>query len=254
MHIETLLVPILVKICEYCHFRECGFEVSQDVMLGELRSDLADLQSRCAREPLLNQQYQSVYKPLIFFIDYTIKEGNFSYSASYQELARTFNEFSGDDKFFDLLGDNLHRDDDKELTRLFYIFMGLGFDGYYKRQRGETIKVMKNCLERLPPPPDFNHEQLTPEAVAATRSEYYGSSHGFFHFVRRNLVKILLVLTVFSFLGSYYAYQMAVQDFEQAIHQSVVASAPYNGKQEGAGKQSDPILKEREEMFSGAED
>lgn len=100
--IETLIAPLLRKICGYCVYRNNGYEVPQDVVLSEIRSELNAISQRSSLNPVLQQQYAAIEKPLIFFIDYTIKEGGFSYSASYKELARNFNELSGDDKFFDL--------------------------------------------------------------------------------------------------------------------------------------------------------
>ena len=149
MNLETLIAPVLQKVCEYCVFRDSGYETPQEVMLSEIRSELSAISQRCVSQPVLLQQYRKIEKPLIFFIDYTIKEGGFSFSRNYQELARSFNELSGDDKFFDLLENAIKLNDDREVIRMFYLMMGLGFDGYYKRRPSDIIPVMEEAAAHM---------------------------------------------------------------------------------------------------------
>ncbi len=163
MNIETLIAPVLKKVCSYCVYKNSGFEVPQDLLLSEIRSELNAVSQRATLTPMLQQQYQAIERPLVFFIDYIVKEGNFSYSRSYKELARNFNELSGDDKFFDLLKDALVQGNDKEVIRVFYILMGLGFDGYYKRHRAEMVDVMQSTVSHCNQGIDFNLNKITPD-------------------------------------------------------------------------------------------
>ncbi len=163
--IENILNPVFKKICEYYSFKKSGYEVPKEVILSEIRNDLTEISHKCASHPILQQQYSQIEKPLIFFIDYSIKEGGFSFSENYQEIARTFNEFSGDEKFFELLNDSLMRSDDESVSRLFYIMLGLGFDGSYKRNKADILDIMKKCSEKINIGPDFNMEKICPDII-----------------------------------------------------------------------------------------
>ncbi|MBQ9273613.1 MAG: DotU family type IV/VI secretion system protein [Succinivibrio sp.] len=224
-NIEELVMPLLRKICEYHTFKEAGFEVPEEVMESELKLELSAIKTRCESLPLLQQQFKAIYKPLIFFIDYTVKEGGFSYSGSYKELARNFNEYSGDDKFFDLLEDQLHRDDDKELLRLFYIMMGLGFDGIYKRRRSDTLPVMKRCLEKMNPLPDLVKEGITPEIRVSAPQSKQKTTHWYQQ--PQNILLILLVLLLITFQINYFALNSSVSAHDEALAKTAVAASPY---------------------------
>ena len=237
MDIETLIRPLLTKVCEYCSFKRCGYEIPQDLMLRELHTELSAIEQRCTALPILQQQYAAVEKALIFFIDYTIKEGNFSYSPSYRELARDFNEFSGDDKFFDLLDDAFKNSNDPAVLRVFYLMMGLGFDGFHKRNRPEIVEVMRTCRGHLPELPDLRRECVTPVKLAAP-DELKAPRRPFWQRQRWWLM-VLMVVAGLSVCANWYALNRSTAEFENAVEVAVRAAAPYSVKQQSGDEDAD---------------
>ena len=222
--IESLIAPLLRKVCEYCVFKKSGYEVPQEVVLAEIRTELSAISQQCASIPTLQQQYSVIEKPLVFFIDYTIKEGNFSYSRSYREIARNFNELSGDEKFFDLLSENLKRKDDADITKLFYTMIGLGFDGTYKRHRADILDIMDSCAKSFTKLPNINKERITPEvSFIRNTGENDKGTHKFY---RRQKV-ILFGLVLFAILSwgvNWLAFHNATEDFVDAVEDTAQTS------------------------------
>lgn len=221
MDLEQLISPLLKKICEYCAFKDGGCEVPQDVILSEIRSDLNLIRQKAAAYPVLMQQYQVVEKPLVFFIDYIIKEGGFSFSDSYRELARNFNELSGDDKFFDLLDEAVKTKEDQEIIRVFYMLIGLGFDGYYKRRRAEIVELMQNTAALLPKAANFNLQKITPDIVAEDSRQKDPVA---WYKRPRSWLIAAATFTVLSFIVNLAALSSSVSGFTHAVEDAVHAS------------------------------
>lgn len=239
MDIETLITPVLRKVCEYCSFKKNGYEVPEEVMLQEIRTELNTIAQRCQSMPLLMQQYQSIEKPLIFFIDYTIKEGGFTYSNTYKENARSFGELSGDDKFFDLLKNAMDLNEDKEIIRMFYLMMGLGFDGYYKRHRADMVEVIQNTASVLPSFVDFNKDKITPDIVPLIANQI-GKSGAILRRIRMWLL-VLLIIALTSFGVNYLALNRALSDFNKSVVTAVDAAQPYYAESvEGKNNKNKP--------------
>jgi hypothetical protein len=66
---------------------------------------------KARRDPRLEREFAWIEKPLVFFIDYMVKEGRFPFREGWWELSRNYNELSGDEKFFDLLTETLNHPD-----------------------------------------------------------------------------------------------------------------------------------------------
>ncbi len=222
--IETILNPIFKKICEYYSFKEKGVEVPKEFMMSEIKTDLTAIGQKCAAFPILQQQYSLIEKPLIFFIDYSIKEGGFSFSQSYREMARTFNEFSGDEKFFDLLNETLLRKDDEKLTRLFFTMLGLGFDGTYKRDRSELLEIMKKCAENFHLGPDFSKEKISPEIITEMNYETDTKDSRFSYKNPKFWVVVLTVFAVISFACNWISLLVYSSDYVDSVDGAVKAA------------------------------
>jgi hypothetical protein len=98
--LEKLCNPVFSCICNYWQF-SC---ILDDVDGGKFQQDitglLADAKEKAEQDPLLAREYAWIEKPLVFFIDYMVKEGRFPFKLEWRELARNYNELSGDEKFF----------------------------------------------------------------------------------------------------------------------------------------------------------
>lgn len=239
MNIETLIAPVLKKVCSYCVYKNSGFEVPQDLLLSEIRSELNAVSQRATLTPMLQQQYQAIEKPLVFFIDYIVKEGNFSYSRSYRELARNFNELSGDDKFFDLLKDAIDQSNDKEVIRVFYILMGLGFDGYYKRHRSEMVDVMQNTVSHCNQGIDFNINKITPDININEQRQQKDLS---WYKRPRYWLLTSFALLICCFMINLASLSVHVSDFTQtvdrAVNQSLNFGTPNTNNNESVGRRA----------------
>jgi type VI protein secretion system component VasF len=109
---------------------------------------LAEAKEKAEQDPLLAREYAWIEKPLVFFIDYMVKEGRFPFKQEWRELARNYNELSGDEKFFDLLSETLEYPEYENSFILFYIMLGLGFDGAYRYKREYVEQCMRLCMEK----------------------------------------------------------------------------------------------------------
>jgi type VI protein secretion system component VasF len=109
---------------------------------------LAEVKQKAEQDPLLAREYAWIEKPLVFFIDYMVKEGRFPFKQEWRELARNYNELSGDEKFFNLLSETLASPEYRNSFVLFYVMLGLGFDGAYRHNRGYIKQWMQLCMER----------------------------------------------------------------------------------------------------------
>lgn len=141
-----LIKPVLLKVCEYYTFKKNGVEVKHSEVVNELNTLFSVINKTTDKSESLLKKYMLVEKPLVFFVDYFIKETGFSFSREYEPLARKHNELSGDDKFFDILDYVLEdKSADRDVLEVFYILLGLGFDGAYKREPKEVVKRIYEC-------------------------------------------------------------------------------------------------------------
>lgn len=226
MTLEMLLSPILSKICQYHAFKQAGFEPPYDKLMDELTAELNELSLKCSSSPVLKERYRKIEKPLIFFIDYTIKEGNFSFSHQYQELARNYNELSGDDKFFDLLEEAQRQGDDREVLRVFYLMLGLGFDGAYKRERSSVVNIMAGLKEKIRMHSDVLSEKLCPSLTLHQDGE--GRKRGLINSLTlKRVLLVLLVITLLCMTINAINLSGAVSPFIEAVDKAASLARPY---------------------------
>ena len=214
----VLLQPLLSKLCEFYAFKQVGQEVPYELLYGELKSELNALSLRCSASPVQVEQV------VIFFIDYTVKEGQFSYSAQYEEMARAFHEFSGDEKFFDLLEETLKQGTDLEMLRLFYLLLGLGFDGIFKRERPYVHELMHQIKERLPPTFAVQSQELCPEDKDEAELQKHPK---WYQFNLKKMVFLLIAITILAWAFNFSAFYHAVSPFLEAVDTAAQSSNPY---------------------------
>lgn len=227
MDFAAYLSPLLSRICEYTTFKSSGVEIPYETMLSELHAYLSDLESKCRASPQLQENYRKVERAVIFFIDYTVKESGFSYSERYTELARDFNELSGDEKFFDLLNESLARNDAPEVLQVFYLMLGLGFDGAFKHERPKVLELMNRLRQELPPTFDPRSDYLCPElkqqpqAAAVPQRPWW-----WWIFSKRGLISLGL-FTLAMLILNMASFNWSVNDFVDAIEQASLSARPY---------------------------
>ena len=104
-----------------------------------------------AISPTLAEQFRQVEQPLIFFVDFMIKESPFPFAGRWKELAFEQGEMAGDEKFFELLDLTLSDKSDAATERLiiYYTCIGLGFTGWYASQPEYLRKKMREIYDRV---------------------------------------------------------------------------------------------------------
>jgi type VI protein secretion system component VasF len=115
----------------------------------------------------LTGQYEKIVLPLLFFVDFMIKESKLTFACDWYELGRERNELAGDEKFFDLLDENLADPSDAATERLviFYTCIGLGFTGIYTGQPENVQRLMSKISARISEKMDADEKSyICPEA------------------------------------------------------------------------------------------
>lgn len=148
----------LVEVCEGLFQYVCRVNrsarkgVSPDQ--GQVRSDIKQLLSDAkaqATSERLGDQYDKIEVVLMGFADSMLKQSRLSWANQWQELAHERRELAMDEKFFDLLDENLRDKSEQATERLgvFYTCLGLGFTGWYTGQPEELRKKMREIASRL---------------------------------------------------------------------------------------------------------
>ncbi len=122
-----------------------------------VRSEIKDLLEQVPRAAatdvrLLNQA-RRLELPLIFFVDYLICTSRLKFAAQWAEnrLAKERNELAGDERFFDLLDEDLKDTSEEAAERLavYYVCLGLGFMGMHQGQPEQLRRYMEQIFPRV---------------------------------------------------------------------------------------------------------
>ncbi len=170
MKLVDLCEPLFQKICYLNRLGRTGHTYDLDRARGEILTAFDEIRARAAGEPGLAENYERMELPLIFFVDYMIKESDLPFAREWVELAMDRNELAGDEKFFILLDDALADPSEPASQRLevFYSCMGLGFAGIYAGQPAYVRQKMTACLARMRGAVDAGNGRICPEAYEYT--------------------------------------------------------------------------------------
>jgi type VI protein secretion system component VasF len=128
-----------------------GCAMEMDQVRNDIIRILSEMKTNASTTAELTAQYEKVELPLVFFIDFMIKESSLSFAAEWWELGRERNELAGDEKFFDLLDVELADTSKAANQRLviFYTCLGLGFTGVYTGQPESIQRLMSKISARI---------------------------------------------------------------------------------------------------------
>lgn len=171
---EDLCRPVITYICNIWILKNKGYEVHEEDVINEINIMFSKIKEKCSSEPLLHKEFLTIEKSLVFFIDYIIKEGNFTFSKNWKNLSKKYGELSGDDKFFDILQNILLDPTAEDRIEVLYVLMGLGFDGSYKGNSANIENLMRTCVSKMQGNINVNKEVLTKqqENVVTTTKKY----------------------------------------------------------------------------------
>lgn len=168
--LEELCRPILMMVCNYWQYIDAGFTPDKEVFRREILAMFSDAKEEAAKSPSLEREFLRIERPLVFFVDYMVKEGNFPFKNEWRELGRNYNELSGDEKFFDMLTDALDDPDTDNCLEIFYNMIGLGFYGIYQNDPEYIDRRMKVCASRFSAGKfDLGTEEITPLDYSITQ-------------------------------------------------------------------------------------
>jgi len=160
--LEKICSPIFQCVCNYWQLSRITAMVDREKFRQDIMGLLVEAKRQARREPQLDREFAWIEKPLVFFIDYIVKEGRFSFRDDWLELSRNYNELSGDEKFFDLLNDTLRQPGYENSFTLFYIMLGLGFSGAYRYKTAYVEQCMRLCMEKASVENDIYSEPVFP--------------------------------------------------------------------------------------------
>lgn len=241
--LHELIRPVLIYVCDCYLYRQHGVEVSLNEVDGKLKSLFADIRRKVDGDEFLKREYAQVEKPLVFFVDYFFKENGFSFSKEYEPLARMYNELSGDDKFFDILDKVLATSQSSsDVIKSFYLMLGLGFDGAYKRDPKEVIPYINGCVERMSQDLNPEEEFITPDVQPEDRLDSRNGNNGrsfnqsikektsreiAAFLLKKNLIFILIALTVLCFVINMASVYKNTNAYNSIVDDTVESASPY---------------------------
>jgi type VI protein secretion system component VasF len=232
--IETLCRPVFICICDYWQLNEAGMPPPMEKFRNDIENALKDAKYRAESNSELSREFESIELPLVFFIDYMVTEGNFPFKNDWRELARNYNELSGDEKFFNLLTGALHTPDGRKILPVFYTMLALGFDGIYVNDNKAIEKSMKQCIEKLQDEFDvcqepiiaINTEKRSPLSKTAAAPPF-----------TRTLRKILVASFIFAglaFLLNFFVFLDASRQFRESLSKASAAAQNFEFPNDGA--------------------
>jgi type VI protein secretion system component VasF len=155
MTLLDLYEPVFQYICMLNRIaRNPGGEnVQQPALREAIVGLLAGIAKKAEPDPRLRIQAQKMEMPIIFFVDSMIAESGLGIAREWhsKRLAYERNELAGDEKFFDYLEATLAEPGDEANERLavFYVCIGLGFQGWYAGQPEYLRKQMLDISKRI---------------------------------------------------------------------------------------------------------
>jgi len=151
MTLLELCEPFFQYVCRLRRSARMGCTMEMDMVRNDIKRIFTEIKANASTRAELITQYEKVELPLIFFIDFMIKESNLGFAADWYELGREKNELAGDEKFFDLLDAELVDTSDAATQRLaiYYTCLGLGFTGVYTGQPESIKRLMSKISARI---------------------------------------------------------------------------------------------------------
>jgi type VI protein secretion system component VasF len=151
MTLTELCEPLFQYVCRLSRAAQRGRSPDMDQVRSDIKKIFEEMKTNASASPELSTQYEKIELPLIFFVDFMIKESKLSFSAEWFELGRERKELAGDEKFFDILDETLADTSNAATQRLviFYTCIGLGFTGIYTGNPETIRKLMSKISARI---------------------------------------------------------------------------------------------------------
>jgi type IV/VI secretion system ImpK/VasF family protein len=186
---------------------------------GEIKDLLGQVIRNASADARLLSQVKRLELPIIFFTDYLLCTSKLKFATQWAEnrLAKERNELAGDERFFDLLEEDLKdtSEDAAERLGVYYVCLGLGFMGMYQSQPEQIRRYIEQIWPRIYPFVDRDpRTKISEEAYQHTDTRVLTEPPS---------SKIIFVAIAFVFLSlsvivtSYALYAHAVHDLKQSV-------------------------------------
>ncbi|MDR2629490.1 MAG: DotU family type IV/VI secretion system protein [Spirochaetaceae bacterium] len=218
--LEKICNPVLVCICNYWQYVHLGNHPAKEKFQGDIEFLLAGARAKAAKIPALSREYQKIEHSLVFFIDYMVKEGDFPFSRDWEVMARRYNELSGDEKFFDLMEEAL-KEEAPDAVSLYYLMLGLGFEGVYRGNPEYLEEALKRCGEKFPETLDIQSEPLV--SISLEKRQLAPRRPGFVKAVWGTLICSALFALI-SLVVNLVNFGEATAEYREALSQTEKSS------------------------------
>ncbi|MDX2146324.1 MAG: DotU family type IV/VI secretion system protein [Planctomycetota bacterium] len=167
MSLQELCEPLFQYVCQLNRLSRKNGSADPAEVRARFKAILAEMKSKAEQKGDMGVQFERIELPLMFFIDFMMRESRFAFASTWKDLAHERREMAGYEKFFELLEETLADPTEAANQRLavYYVCLGLGFTGVYlgqpdilKRKMVEIASRLRNQVQA-----DLN-SKVTPEA------------------------------------------------------------------------------------------
>ena len=218
--------PLFQYVCRLNRLARKGGLVDAGQVRNELKSLLAETKLNCETIPGMVEQFAKVRLPLIYFVDFMVRESALPFAKSWKHLQEEeAREIVGDQKFFMLLDETLAGPDTpgvNERLAVFYCCVGLGFTGIHMFEPKALQKKMLEISPRIRGMVDADDaSRITPESYQHTNETILQPP------VAQGIATWIMVLVgmiALFVVGSFVGYNKAVEDIKSSLR-AITASA-----------------------------
>jgi type IV/VI secretion system ImpK/VasF family protein len=222
--------PVFLYICHLRKLEDKGRTPSVDRIRRDVQRTLEDVRAEAQaaerKDPRVGKRFRAIEDPLVFYVDFMVKETNDDLAVEWKDLAYEKNALAGEERFFEMLDETLNdnsEDADAQLA-VYYVCMGLGFSGIYMDQPELIQRKMEQCANRL-------RGQLDQDYARKIISDNE------LHINRANLIQppgrsvmfmavLLGAMIVALFFGNVYLFRQGTQDLGQSLDRITQGTPP----------------------------
>lgn len=221
MTLLDLCEPLIQYVCRLNRSGRKGGSFEPSRVRAEIDAMFEDMRSKASADPNLTSQYDKIEMPLIFFVDFMIKESALSFARDWKEIAYEHNELAGDEKFFDLLDETLADPSQAATERLavYYTCIGLGFTGWYTGQPEYLRKKQLETSARIRAMMDVDEaSRICPEAYEHVDTSDLVQPPGM------KLLGIFIALigmTVVMFVANFFLFKTTASELQAALRKII---------------------------------
>ena len=237
MNLCELCEPVFQYVCRLNRGGRLGVHDDIELVRADINRQFTSVKSVAAGDARLDDQYERIRKPLVYFVDSMVVGGRSAVAKAWDKrrLAYDWQEFSGDEKFWDMLEETLNEQGEAAAERLavFYVCVGLGFTGFYYGKPDLIKRKMAQMAARLERggSAEVLKDRICPETYESVdRRILFERPTGKLIGIAIAVVGLVVVLFVMNAVLYRQASSKLADDFKVILKQSPV-TAPANAAQ-----------------------